>query len=332
MSRTMTSTRFVAGAAVILGLSVAAPVTTAASVSAVESHDITFTSQAVSIGKPLTVKIPYVYGSTTCTLTPSGQKVGKPQKFLVHDSSVVARLSTVGLPTGRYRVRVKCGADSAATSGDFFIVGKGVPTKATCEVSEQGFTAGNNIYYDQPGDLTLGVQLTNRSPVLTATQVEMALGLKDQTGNQIKTVAVTAYDIPPGQSVYASFESLRSWSGSLPGIASVSIATRCKTALESETILSAAAAEWVRPADRDSYAKLGGTIINSQSFDVDRDNTGFDCVIRSPQGAIIGGSYGRPEAFVVPAATGTWSAENEVLTPTQIGKVECTMGIKRPAG
>lgn len=310
-------------------ITTAALVQAQAAAHAFSSTDITFASPSVNVGSPLTFTAKYVYNSS-CSVTAVGARRGKPATFKVRNDTVQGKLSTRGLPAGRYQLSIKCGSDAPVRSSAFFIVPKGSPTRATCDVAEQGFTAGVNRYFNSPGDLTYGVRLVNASPALTATRVELAVSFFDASGTLLKTISDIAYDIPPGGETVTGLSSLRSYDGALPGVASMRIQARCQSEVDQQYGFTPGQAAWMR-ADRNNVLEFGGTITNSQSFTMDSRNSGLNFVIRDAAGNIIGGGGAGLDAFAPPAGQTTWSKTNEVIPPGQSARIDYLLQFEEPA-
>lgn len=269
---------------------------------ALDASDIRLSALSVNQGTPLKVEVAYVYSASACTLSLTGPKKTKPIRAQVRGSSAKASIPTTGLPTGSYVVRVNCGKDGKASSSSFSVVPKGAPTTATCDVTNYGFSAAAN------GSTSYGVELSNRSPVLSATSVELSVAFIDGAGNTLRTEGVYAMSIPPGGSVIEG-DSFR-----VSGVASIRIDALCDSSTEAIPPLLRGQATSITPRNSSIYpTEISGVIQNTTGFIIS-DFSRISFLTRNAAGAITGGGRTYPDAFIPVGATSPWSTTSEVFT------------------
>lgn len=264
--------------------------------SALDSSSVSLSALSLSAGKPMTVTIKYLYSATSCTLAITGGTAAPAKAYPVRDGEVTARLSTARLRPGRYAVRAVCGKDGRATSNPFVIVPNGEPTSATCDVTDKGFSV--NTY-----EMEYGVQVTNRSSVLTATDVALAINWLSASGAVLQSTEASVSDIAPGESMLAG-----GGINAVPGVASITVASLCKSGVEKPGPRQRGQATWIKERSSDYWpTEFGGTMTNALPFTVSEDSWIW-FVTREASGRITGGGSTSPDAFLPPGGTSTWRA------------------------
>ncbi len=302
------------GVAISLTL-ISASVLLAQPAQALDSSSIRLSALSVNSGSPIRVEVPSIYSATTCTFALNGPKNTKPVKVKVRNSTAKVALKTNGLPAGAYVVRVNCGKSGSATSTKFSIVPAGSPTKATCEVTESGFSAGAD------GETTYGVQITNRSPALTTTSVRLAITFLDASNNTLATESSGVIDIPAGENVYSGGDV------SVSNVANVRVDAICESSSEPARTLLRGQAQSIKPRNSDYYPiEFSGFIPNPLNFAIE-GYTDIYYVTRNAAGAITGGGRANFTGFIPAGATGTWSTSG-VMYPQNVASVDWTMTVQ----
>lgn len=289
----------VAAGGMFIGLALAS----APPAAALDSSDIQLSALSVNQGSPLKVKIPYVYGAKFCTLTLTGPKRSKPVRAKVRNrkNEASASIPTKGLPTGSYVVRANCGKAGKATSSSFSVVAKGAPTEATCDVTDYGFSAAAR------DKTSFGVQLTNRSPALSATSVELSIAFLDASGNTLSTTSLYAMSIPPGESV------IDGDTEDVAGVASIRVDALCSSTADAVDTLLRGPATAITPRDSSYYpTEISGVIQNTTGYIIS-DFSRISYVVRNPAGAITGGGRTYPDAFIPVGASSPWDTTSSIL-------------------
>jgi len=299
------------GVAISLTL-ISASVLLAQPAQALDSSSIRLSALSVNSGSPIRVEVPSLYSAKTCTFALNGPKKTKSVKVKVRKWTAKVALKTSGLPAGAYVVRVNCGKSGSATSTKFSIVPAGSPTKATCEVTESGFSAGGG------GTTTYGVRIANRSPALVASSVQLAITFLDASNNTLATESKYATKIPAGENVYVG------GNADVSNVANVRVDTICESSGEPTDPILRGQAQSIKPRNSDYYPiEIGGLIPNPLNFTIS-DFTSLNYVTRNAAGAITGGGGTFADAFIPAGATGTWSTMS-VMYPQNVVSVDWTM-------
>lgn len=292
----------------LAGMLVMALVPTAPAV-ALDASDIRLSALSVNQGAPIGVQVNYLYDGSTCKVWLDGPKKSPVKTVLIKRYTMRTSLPTSGLPTGTYVVRVNCGKGGRATSEKIGVVPKGAPTKATCEVTEKGFSAGAD------GETSYGAQITNRSPLLTATSVQLSIAYLDGAGNPLATESSYVMDIAPGESVYDGGYK------TVGGVASIRIDAVCESTTTAPESRLRGQAQYIRPRDSQVYpTQLGGTIVNPLPYII-ASSSPLYYVTRNAAGQITGGGTEYIDAFIPVGATGTWE-DLSVMYPADIASVD----------
>lgn len=271
-------------------------------VAALDSSDIRLSAQSVNQGSPLRVQVSYLYSARTCKVQLDGPKRSAARTVRVRDGQMRTSLSTAGLPSGTYVVRVACGKDGKAVSDPVAIVPKGSPTRATCDVTDTGFSIGPD------GSVSYGIQVSNRSPGLTAVSVKLAVSLLDGAGRTLATTSEYVMDIAPEESVYEG------GGDDITGVASIRVASLCESSASRPTPRLRGQAQTILPRESSYFpTELAGTIANSAGFIVGTSSE-LEYVTRNAAGQITGGGTTYPDAFIPVGGTGTWEALSRVPT------------------
>jgi len=294
---------------------VSASILVAQPAQALTSSDIRLSALSVNEGSPVRVEVPYVYTASTCSFALNGPKNTKPVKVKVRNSTAKASMKTNGLPAGAYMVRVNCGKGGSATSTKISIVPKGSPTKATCDVTEVGFSVGAR------GTTTYGVKVTNRSPALATTDIQLAVAFLDANGNTLATDSPGVIDIPANESVYFGSDV------TVSNVAKVRVDAICESSSESVGTLLRGQAQSITQRDSDYYPTgLSGFIPNPLNFAIE-GYTSIYYVTRNAAGAITGGGRSDLRGFIPAGATGTWSTSG-VMYPQNVASADWTMTVR----
>ena len=284
------------------------------------ASDIRLSELSVNQGSSFGVKITRLHSANKCVLQLVGPKTSTPRTVRVKNSVVKASLSTAGLPLGEYVVRARCGKGVRASSSKFSVIAKGAPTSATCDVVESGFSASANF------STSYGAVLTNRSPVLTATNVKLSIAFKDASGATLSTVTDTATDISPGEKIVVGM----AYSAGHLNAASMAISTLCdstsdptpaKLSGQAQTIVDNSADSWRYPTN------IGGQFTNTTGFIIGTSSQ-IDYISRNASGQITGGGRTAPYPAVPVGAVGTWITVDPVL-PQNISSADWVLSPSR---
>lgn len=289
-----------------------AAVVSAAPANALSASSIVLSALSVNQGSPIGVKVDYLWLTSKCTMRLTGAGSTKPTVVTVRNNSVKASLKTTGLPVGKYTVAVNCGKGNQATSAPFTIVPKGAATTATCDITENGFSASAQ------NETAYGAVVTNRSTALGATSVQLSIAFKDAAGTTLATESEYAQDIPPGQSV------LIGGSAKATGVSSITVSALCKSTTDPVIAKLRGQAQSIAARDSDFYpTTASGQFANTTGFVLSGSST-MDFITRNAAGQITGGGSTYPDAFVPVGATGTWSDIMEMF-PGQVASLEWVM-------
>jgi hypothetical protein len=301
--------RLVALALAALVGSLTIGVASAVPAAALDSSDIRLSALSVNQGSPLGVQIDYLYESSSCKVWMEGPKRSAVKSVPIKRYKVRTTLSTAGLPTGTYVVRANCGKSGKATSGRVGIIPKGAPTTATCDVAEKGFSAAAD------GETSFGAVISNRSPVLAASGVQLAIAFLDGAGNTLATKSSYVMAIRPGESVYDG------GTESVTGVAAIRIDAVCESTTEVPESRLRGQAQYIRPRDSDYYpSEFGGSFTNTLPFII-ASFSEVNFVTRNAAGQITGGGSDYLDAFVPVGATGTWGDISSIY-PSNISSVD----------
>ena len=284
----------------------------AAPASALDQSSIRVSAMAVNAGTPIGVEVFNVFLAKTCVLQLVGPRSGEAKTVRVRSWTVKTRLDTAGMTPGSYAVRVSCGKTERATSTPFFIVAPTEASLATCDVTEYGFSPGAD------GRTSYGIKVTNRSLVLSATSVRLAIAFFDAAGNTLATTTEYVMDIGPGESVFAGGNN---W---IEPVARLRIDAVCDSSTQAPLPRLRGIAQSITPRDSRIYPiSLASTFSNPFPYTIS-DGSTIAYITRNQAGTITGGGWVSPDAFIPAGATGTWSTLN-VLYPSAVASVEWVM-------
>lgn len=266
-------------------------------------------AMSVNQGSPVAVSFGVLYPSTCSAWLQSSTSKSKSVSYKVTKPQRNATLSTAGLPTGKYTVRVSCGKSGAAGKGmsdPVWIIAKGAPTIATCNVIDQGFAPISR------GGVSYGVEVKNLSPVLTATLVTLKVSFQNASGLTIASSRAFAMDLAPGETAFAGGTEFT------PGIAAMRIEPTCESTMDTPStrvrgVGQAAAAEGVYDS------KLTAVISNATTTSF-AEFSPLAYVLRDSSGVIIGGGSSFLGLLLLPGATGTWKADS-FASPSKVTTV-----------
>lgn len=271
-------------------------------VATVSSDSITVAADVVRAGALVPVTVTSLTSAAACRISIVGPVRSRTVVVKVRNYEAKTRFRVPAVAPGEYRVRAACGRDGTALSEPFRVVATGSPITASCDVTESGFSLNAAMT-----TATFGTVLANRSPDLTATNVELALTWRDASGNVVKTSSLYAQDIPPGRSVLAAAERLEA-----PAAASVSVAALCKTG-ESSALAPIDGTGTTR-RDSDNELMTTGQFTNTSGATISASSE-IVLLLRNGSGAIVGGDTANLDSFVLPAGVGTWSAYSGYYYP-----------------
>lgn len=269
---------------------------------AVSTDSITVGADVVHLGAKVPVKVTGLYNASSCRMSVMGPARGKVVSVPVRNYEAKTRVQVPSGPSGLYSVKVSCGKDGTATSKPFRAVAAGNPTKASCEATESGFSMNPS-----KSSASFGVVLANRSPDLTAVNVDLALTWRDSAGNVVKTTSLDGDDIRPANSVYVATDGI-----SAPNAASVSIAVLCETGESSE--LTPITGTGGSRRDSDDELITFGQFANSSGKTIS-EYSSVVILLRDASGAIVGGDSDSLDAFVLPGGVGTWTSYSGYYFP-----------------
>jgi len=263
---------------------------------ALSEYNIKLTSNILRAGMTTNVVVESLYSTKKCTLRFIGPSKTKAVSGNVRNSGISMKIR-VPQSIGEYRLRANCGKDGTATSASVMVIARNSPDKAGCDVVESGFTVTGS----DGTSVMFGAVVRNSSQELSASEVTLAVTLRDSAGNVVKTDSVSAEDISPGSQVYV---------GTSIGVGSraisATVVSKCATTL-TKPITGVISAGTADPLDSDGDTQARGQFVNTQQIVVDQYST-VEVILRNSAGAIIGGVRTRLDSFVLPGATSTWTA------------------------
>lgn len=168
------------------------------------------------------------------------------------------------------------------------------------------------------GETTYGVVVANRSTVLTATSVKLAVTILDGADNTLGTYSDYVMDIAPGENAFVgAYETAAN-------VASIRVDALCDSTMKSPTPRLRGQAQTIQARDSSFYpVTFGGSIPNPFNFIISGSSR-IGYITRNAAGAITGGGTSNPDAFIPIGTTGTWN-EIDVMYPENVATVEWVM-------
>lgn len=265
---------------------------------------------AVNQGSPVAVTFGVLYPSTCSVWLQSPLTKSKAKSYRVTQPQKTVNVATTGLRSGKYQVKVSCGASGKAGKGvsDYiWIVPRGVPTSATCSVVGQGFSATK-----RPG-VSYGVELRNLSPVLSAVSLTVNVSFQNASGVTIASARHLPMDVGPGDSVYVGGAEFSE------GIATMRVDATCDSSLDAPDarLKGFGTASAIDSAVYSS--RITGEVVNTKSYTV-ADYSPVSYLLRDSKGAITGGGTTFLGLLLLANSRGSWKADN-YADPSQVSSV-----------
>lgn len=265
---------------------------------------------SVNQGKPVAVTFGVLSSSTCSVWLQSGTFKSKAKSYKVSRPQKSVSVPTTGLRTGKYDVRVSCGASGKAGKGvsdPVWIVPKGAVTTATCGVADKGFSV------TKVTGVSYGLELKNLSPVLTATTVAVRVSFLNSSGVTLSSARILPMDIAPGESIYTGGTQFGE------GITSISVETSCDSSLDQPTPRLRGSGAGVAIESPIYLTRISGLVTNSTAFTI-AEYSPLSYLIRDSSGAITGGGSTSLGLILLPQGKGSWKADS-YADLTNIGTV-----------
>lgn len=296
-------------------LAVSTIIVSAISVSPVEAVTwklpfVDLAQMSVNQGSPVAVTFGVLYPSTCSVWLQNSFSKTKPKSYKVTQPQKTTSISTTGLRTGKYQVRVSCGSSGKAGKGvsdDIWIIPRGASTVATCTVVGQGLSPLKK------SGTSYGVELKNSSPVLAAVAVTVNISFQNASGVTLSSARFLPMDIAPGDSVYLGGSEFAE------GISTMRVDSNCDSSLDApEPRLKGVGS--VSALDSTIYSsRIAGEVKNTKTFTI-AEYSSVAYLLRDSKGAITGGGNTSLGLLLLSQGKGSWKADS-FIDPTQVSTV-----------
>lgn len=266
--------------------------------------------QSVSQGGTVAVSFGVLYPSRCSLWLQNSISKSKSKSYWVSQSQKTVSLSTSGLKTGKYQVRVSCGSSGRSGKGvsdDIWIIAKGLPTAATCTLVGQGFSPIKRA------GVSYGAELKNLSPVLTAVGVAVVVTFQNSMGITVSSARHLPMEVAPGDSVYVGGADFGE------GIVGMRVEATCDSSLDLPEGRIKGFGAITALTDPVYSARVAGEVVNTKSFTV-AEYSPVSYLLRDSKGAITGGGSTYMGLLLLSKARGSWKVDS-YTDPAQVSTI-----------